>query len=64
MQDTTLLLLALTYKCGSAGSAHCIKIGDGRLCMQWPHAIVGPKVPYAFSLVTMSWWGRQSNALI
>ena len=41
MQDTTLLLLALTYKCGSAGSAHCIKIGDGRLCMQWPHAIVG-----------------------
>ena len=22
-------------------SAHYIKIGDGRLCMQWAHAIVG-----------------------
>ena len=41
MQDAALLLLALTYKCGSAGSAHYIKIGDGRLCMQWPHASVG-----------------------
>ena len=39
--DATLLRLALTKQFGSAGSAHYIKIGDGRLCMQWPHAIVG-----------------------
>ena len=32
------LLLALTKQ---FGSAHYIKIADGRLCMQWPHAIVG-----------------------
>ena len=38
MQDATLLRLALTKQFGSAGSAHYIKIGDGRLCMQWPHA--------------------------
>ena len=41
MQDATLLRLALTKQFGLAGSAHYIKIGDGRLCMQWPHAIVG-----------------------
>ena len=40
MQDASLLRLALTKHFGSAGSAHYIKIGDGRLCMQWPHAIV------------------------
>ena len=41
MHDATLLRLALTKQFGSAVSAHYIKIGDGRLCMQWPHAIVG-----------------------
>ena len=41
MQMPLLLRLALTKPIGSAGSAHYIKIGDGRLCMQWPHAIVG-----------------------
>ena len=34
------LRVALTKQFGSAGSALYIKIGDGRLCMQWPHAIV------------------------
>ena len=38
MHDATLLRLALTKQFGSAGSAHYIKIGDGMLCMQWPHA--------------------------
>ena len=41
LHDATLLRLALTRQFGSAVSAHYIKIGDGRLCMQWPHAIVG-----------------------
>ena len=41
MQYATLLRLALTKQFGLAVSAHYIKIGDGRLCMQWPHAIVG-----------------------
>ena len=41
MQYATVLRLALTTQFGSAGSAHYIKIGDGRLCVQWPHAIVG-----------------------
>ena len=41
MQDATVLRLALTKQFGSAGPGHYIKIGDGRLCMQWPHAIVG-----------------------
>ena len=40
MQDATLLRLALINQCGSAESAHYIKIGDGRWCMQWHHAIV------------------------
>ena len=39
MHEATLLRLLLMKKIGSAGSAHYIKIG--RLCMQWPHAIVG-----------------------
>ena len=41
MQDATVLRLALTTQFDSAGSAHYIKIGDGRFCVQWPHAIVG-----------------------
>ena len=41
MQDATVLRLALTKQFGSTGPGHYIKIGDGRLCMQWPHAIVG-----------------------
>ena len=41
MQDVTLLRLALTKQFVSVGSAHYIKTGDGRLCMQWAHAIVG-----------------------
>ena len=40
MQDATLIRLAFTKQFGSAESAHYIKIGDGRLSMQWPHAIV------------------------
>ena len=38
MHAATLLRLALTKE---FGSAHYIKIGDGRLCMQLPHSIVG-----------------------
>ena len=38
MHAATLLRLALTKQ---FGSANYIKIGDGRLCMQWHHAIVG-----------------------
>ena len=34
-----LLRVALTKQVGSAVPALYTKIGDGRLCMQWPHAI-------------------------
>ena len=40
MHDATLLQLALTKQFGPTGSAHYNKIRDGRLCRQWPHAIV------------------------
>ena len=46
MHAPTLLRLALTKQ---FGSAHYIKIGDGRLCMQWPHAIVGAE-PIIFNM--------------
>ena len=40
MQDATAYAVTASVdkKCGSA---HYIKMGDGRLYMQWPHAIVG-----------------------
>ena len=41
MHDRYAATAIVDKQFGSVGSGHYIKIGDGRLCMQWPHAIVG-----------------------
>ena len=39
MQDAATATASVEKQFVSAGSAHYIKIGDGRFCMQWPHAM-------------------------